>query len=150
MKTVLYLFLALILLPGIAFAESAYAIDFRPLVSEFVVPVQAGLLGILATWITTRLAGWLKLKQDDELRKVIETGMQKGLAFALSKLDDATKGVPLTFEVKNKIIADASNYAIGAAPDALKKLGVDKDTIEKAVAARLEVIVNPALPTPAI
>lgn len=143
-------------LPELAFAEGAtiaasaetYTINLRPLVSELVQPIAAAIGIVLATWISTRLAGWLKLQRDDGLRGVIDNVMQKGLAYGMSKLDDATKSAPLTFEVKNRIVADAANYAIAAAPDAMKKLGVTKDTIEKAVAARLELVVNPSLPTP--
>lgn len=160
MQVVLYLavaaLLALCALSGApAFAEGAtvpvaesWAINMRPLINEVVVPILAGLLGLLATWISTRLVGVLKLEHDDALRGIIENGMQKGIAYALSKLDDATKSMPLSFEVRSKIVADAANYVIGATPDALKKLGVTKDAIERAVAARLEIIVNPALPTP--
>jgi len=140
-----------------AFAEGAtapaiesYAIDFRPLVEAVLVPILGALTTALATWLSVKAAALLKLQADDRLRAVIDGALQNGLAFGLSKLDDMTKTVPLTLEVKNQVIADAANYAIAAVPDALKKLGVTREKVTDLAAARLEVIVNPALPTPAV
>ena len=114
---------------------AAHSIDLRPLISELVFPLVAGIGLWLATWISTRVAGWLKLSRDDIVRKYLEKALMLALDYGKSRLD---QGTPLTVSVKSKIVADAATYAVEHVPGALKHFGVDADGLKRMLAARLE------------
>lgn len=141
--------LFVILLPGLAAAADAAAsvsstvIDFAPVVNAVLVPLLLALLGVLGTWVLTKLKTWLNLQNNDALSGVLETAMQNGLAFAQSKIPGLVP-TAIAFDTKSTLIATAANYVIAHAPDTMKMLGVDQAALIQKLEARLSVNTTPA------
>lgn len=125
----------------IAYAQAAapatptFGIDLRPLLNEIVLPLAGAAAVWLATWISTRIAGWLKISRDDRVRAYLEKALLLGIDYGKSRLE---RGTPLTLQVKSQIVATAATYAVEHVPAALKHFGVDKDGLTRMLAARLE------------
>lgn len=111
------------------------AVDLRPLLNEVVLPLGTAIAVWLAGWITTRLAGFLKISRDDRVRAYLEKALLLAIDYGRSRLD---RGTPITVQVKSQIVADAANFAILHVPGALKHFGVDQDGLKRMLAARLE------------
>lgn len=123
-------------------APPAAPVDFAPLVNlafSFLVPV----VSVLAAWLSTKIARLLGLKSDNEIRRYIEPALQNALAYGQRQVGD----LPLTYDLKNQIVAAAVNYAISQVGDGLKKLGVDEDGIARMLHARLEANVSAQTPS---
>lgn len=124
-----------------AFAQAAapatptFGIDLRPLLNEIVLPLVGAAALWLATWLATRIAGWLKISRDDRVRAYLEKALLLAIDYGKSRLE---QGGPLTFQVKSQIVAAAANYAVEHVPGALKHFGVDQEGLRRMLAARLE------------
>lgn len=128
--------------PALAQTPAPTTIDFGPLLREVVMPFAVMLAGVLATWLSVRLAKWLGLKSDEEVRKYLEPVLQNALAYAQAKLDK----LPTTVATKNEIVAVAANFAIAHAADGLKFFKLDQEAVERMLRARLEANVSAQMP----
>jgi hypothetical protein len=138
LATLLAVVVAVMALPLEAFAQSAppaasTRIDFSPLIGEVLVPMLVALGGVLATWLTARLATWFKIADDAKIRELLESAIENGIALALSRLGNVSASI----EVRNQAVADAANYVIRATPDALKRFNVDPQALAEKIEARL-------------
>lgn len=136
-----------LILAGAATAQTtppapSTAINFAPLLNEVVWPLVIALAGVLATWLSAKLAKWLGLKNADEVRKYVEPALQNALAYGQA----ATGKLPLTVETKSQIVATAANFAIAHVADGLKMLGIDRDGLIRMLQARLEANVSAQIP----
>lgn len=118
-------------------------VDLAPLIREVALPIAVALGGVLATWLSAKLAGLLNIKRDDALAAKLEQAMKNGLAFAQSRVSDQIGSGPIAVEIKNEIVRDAARYAVGHVPDALKSLGVTPEVLAEKLTARLELNTTP-------
>ena len=119
-------------------------INVAPLINEVVIPIVVALAGVLATWLSTKLAALLGVKKDDALAARLEEAMKNGLAFAQSQLADKFDKGPIDIDVKNHLIASAADYASSHVPDTLKQLGIGPHELAEKLAARLQINTTPA------
>lgn len=80
----------------------------------------ATVLSSVVIWAVRRVTG---VQLDDRAKAVIETAMQNGLAYGLSRAGVTAEAVPVS--VKSQVLATALSYVTAHAPDAAKRLGVD-------------------------
>ncbi|HTE35720.1 MAG TPA: hypothetical protein VK634_06885 [Reyranella sp.] len=124
--------LAFIVLAGNTLAP-ATTVDLKPLLDQVVWPLVGAVLAALATFLTTKLAQWLKLKSSAMLQATVEAALNNGLQLAQAKV--ATLNIS-NIGVQSEIVAQAAAYAIARAPDALKSVGIDTTTPQGLAAVR--------------
>lgn len=135
--------LAVLLAPGlIALAQTAptapsTSIDFGPLVRDLVVPALGVLLTGVVAWALNK---WLGIQIKSQDGAIINDAIQNGIAFATSKIQT----IPLTVHTGSPVVADASNYVLQHAGEALKRLGVSPQDLAQKVVARY---LDPSVPT---
>ncbi len=128
-------------------------IDLAPLVHQVLLPIAVAVGGVLATWLAKKMADLLGVQRDDKLAARLEDAMQKGLAFAQSRLEKKIGQGPILLDVKHEIVAEATRYAVDQVPGTLKALNVTPEQLADKLAARLELNTTPpeksiAVPTP--
>lgn len=127
--------LAVLLAPGLAAlaqtapAAPATTVDFMPGIVNLVMPAVSILLVGIVAWALRKYLG-IQLASNDAV--IVNDALQKGLAFATSRLQT----IPLKVDVKSPVIADAANYALAHAPDALGRLGVSPEQLAEKLVAR--------------
>jgi hypothetical protein len=111
-------------------------------------PYIADLLGLLVVaalgYISTIAKAKLGISIDEGLRASLHQSAVTGINMALGQLNGRMDN--LSVDVKNKVLADALNYLVKAAPDAIKHFGLDekRDVLMDMLKAKLTV----ALPGP--
>ena len=109
-------------------------IDLSPIV-PVAVDLMAAILLAVGSWALARLARWLRLKGDDEVRVYLDTALLNGIELAKRRLKE--RGKNLTMATKREALAHATGYVIAQVPGALKRLKVDPAAVERAIEARL-------------
>tara|TARA_R110002074_G_scaffold393784_1_gene580648 strand:+ start:499 stop:864 length:366 start_codon:yes stop_codon:yes gene_type:complete len=112
-------------------------IDFGQLFPMFSETLLA-VLTALASFAAAKLCQWLKAKRDGELGAILDKALAMGIAFAMSRLTDWTKG-RMSLDVKSELAADAANYVLAHVPDAVKALRLDGEHLTRMIEARLQV-----------
>lgn len=130
--------------PAAASTIGSTVVDLGPLINAVAVPLVMALGSVLVTWLTAKAAAFLGLKANDERAAILEKAMQNGLAFAQSQLQAKIGAGPIPLDVKNEIIATAAGYAVAHAPEAMKTLGVDPESLAQKLEARLSLNTTPA------
>ena len=115
-------------------------VDLSPLISAAVEVVTLVLLAVGAIAIR-RLAAWLRLREDDEVRAYLETALRNGIDFAMRRLEERSSDLKL--ETKSETIAEATRYVVEQVPEAVKRLKLDQAAIERAIEARLPPVIRP-------
>jgi len=132
-----------ILLAGAALAQTSPApgttVDFGPVLVQIVMPAVGIIVSALAAWGVKKLADLAGIKADEKAIAVVNDVMQKGLAFATSKIGT----IPLKVDVRSPVIADAASYALAHGPDALKRLGISPEQLAEKLVARY---IDPSVP----
>lgn len=97
-----------------------------------------------------RLAAWLKLREDSEVRIYLNQALERGIDLALS---EARGRLPTYARLAPPELADAvdlaANYAKGRVPDALSRFRVDDVALRNMIAARLATRMAPPTAAPA-
>jgi hypothetical protein len=113
------------------------SIDLAPVIDGIVLPCLTAIIPIigaaLAAWLSAKLAAWLHLKSQDKLRDILLNVIDNGLSAATNR----AAALPLTIDVHNQKVADATQYVISHSPDAVKKLGLTPDAVRDMIVARL-------------
>lgn len=139
----------LLLLPAVGFAADDTKVNLSPFVSNVVWPILSALVLALGAWGVQKVSARLGIQNNQALANTVEQALTNGLALAQSRVGD----VPLTIDVKNKIVARAAQYALDHVPEAMGKLGIGKDALLEKLEARLALNTTPpeksvAVPTP--
>src|SRR4029453_12785682 len=127
-----------VLLPLAAMAQTAPTpvqppgIDLRPIFEQFVVLLITAIGPILIAWAVAELRRLTAVKQTESLQATAEELFANGLAIARSRF----AGVPMTIEVRNQILAEATNYVLTHGLNTMKKLKA-VDLIAEKLDARL-------------
>lgn len=127
-----------------ATAAHAETVDFAPIVTPAVeaIGTVVAALAVPLVWYGVKLLSAKLhisgLEIDAAQRAVVDQAMQKAIGFAVSKVQDMVKGKPLTIDVKNAMVAEAANFAIAHAPEALDHFGIGPDEIATKLKAMVE------------
>lgn len=141
MKAIIICF-ALIASADLAIAQEAAKIEIGGLYAV-VRPYIADLLGLAILAAIGFATKFIKDKFGIDIearhREALHSAAVTGLNTALSKFD--VKAAGITVEVKNRLIAEAANYAIKAVPDAIKffKLDEKRDDLKAIIEAKLQI-----------
>lgn len=116
--------------------ETNYIIDLAPILDV----VLQGLVVLITTligWGITKLTKKYNLDIDEKYREhlygSIEKAINYGTAVAKEKLKHKTE-----IDVRNAILAEATNYVLKGIPPTLKKLKLTEDRLRELVLAKLE------------
>lgn len=122
-------------------------VDFSPVLNPIIqgVGIVAGLTALPTMWF---VVNWLRSKmglasieKDNSLRMAVDMGMQKSVGSAISQVQEAVAGLPMTITTKNRVIAQAAAYAKDTMSDTLKAAGLDDPTrLANAIEARLGIM----------
>ena len=142
MKALTLICLALVASVDLAIAQEAAKIEIgglyatiRPYLADLVGLAVLAVIGVATKFIKEKFGIDIEAKHREALHSAAVTGLNT----ALSKFDIKAAGV--TIEVKNRLIAEAANYAIKAVPDAIKffKLDERRDDLKAIIEAKLQV-----------
>lgn len=102
-------------------------------ITEALVQLVAAVLLAMGTVVAKKLADWLKLSADDQVRAYLQTAIENaithGVALATQRGEDGSATAVLTH---------AARYVEGRVPDALKRLGIDQAGLDNLLHARLQ------------
>lgn len=112
----------------------------RPYIADLIGLAVVAAIGYISTIVKSRFGIEIEAKHREALHSAATTGINMALGQLDGRMDK------LSIDVKNKIIADALNYAIKSAPDAIAFFGLDakRDQLVDMLKAKLTV----ALPGP--
>jgi len=111
-------------------------IDLTPLANlglQILVPIVLAVGGLAIG----RVARWLHLSNESQLRDALQLAATNGAAFAMSQVGAIGAAGGLSVVVKSKVIAAGACYVLAHVPDAAKKLGASQAVIERLVEAKL-------------
>ncbi len=114
--------------------------SLRPYIADLFGLLVAAAVAYVAKIIKDRFGIEIEAKHRDALHSAAVTGINMALGQLDGRMDK------LSIDVKNKVLADAMNYAIKAAPDAMKYFGIDEKS--RMLADLLKAKLTVALPGP--
>jgi hypothetical protein len=114
-------------------------------------PILTGIVGavvfVLAGWVLAIGTKKLGISIDDSMRNSLQTAARNAAGLLLNQLGNQLSGKVI--DVKNPLVAQAANYVITHAPDAIDHFGLTPDVIAEKVLALLPQVANTATVTPA-
>lgn len=116
-------------------------VDFTPL-ANVLLDLAATAATVVGTWALSKLAKVAHVTLSQQNAKILETAMQSGINFALSKAEEYAKANAGAVPIKSDVVATAVNYVLPKVPDALAKLGVTKEGLAQRIEARLPLEAN--------
>lgn len=114
----------------------------RPMIADLLGLLVVAALGYISTLAKTRFGITIDKGMKDSLHASAVTGINMALGQLNGRLDN------LSVDVKNKVLADALNYLVRAAPDAIKHFGLDEK--QGALMDILKAKLTVALPGPSV
>ena len=103
-------------------------IDVSPLVDMGLVILMAT-TGIVLTWLAKKLNDWFGLEFNKKHREVLQGTLVLAINSEMSKIRNR-QGGKLYVENKETIGYDVISYLSTTIPDALKRFGIDPNTVE--------------------
>lgn len=110
-------------------------VDLAPLANAAII-VAAGVLTPVGAWLGMKVANWLHLRNDDKARAVLESAIQYGIQYGLSRAQEASRQ-GFDVDIKNETIASAVNYVAPKVPAAMARLKITPDSLAQIVETRL-------------
>jgi hypothetical protein len=103
--------------------------------------VAIGIFAVVLRGVGKAVVAWFeartKIQVDDSLRGLLHELCQRGLEYAMAVSERKLRDAQLTVDAHNVIVAEAANYVLAHAPDALAHFGLDRDGVIRMVTARL-------------
>lgn len=116
-----------------------YVMSILKYASPYIVQIMACIIFGLVLWVLKRFVTKLGIEADEKVRKYLIETLQVSIVYGKNKVDEELGSTDLTkVEVRNAIVAHASNYVINKVPDAVKKFNLKEEDIKDLVLARLE------------
>lgn len=110
------------------------AINLAPLLNVAIQIVALVALGFVPV-LVTKAASWLHIQNQSALLQRVVDIVDRGINYAQNIA--TTRAATVSIGVSNPLVADAANYVIAKAPDALKALKMDSTHVADLVLARL-------------
>lgn len=109
----------------------------QPLLDALLQLAASGVLA-LGGYAIARLAAWLKLREDSEVRAYFNQALEFAVDLALAEARGRLPTyVRLAAPEMNGVIERAAEYAREAVPDALARFDIKGDALRERIAARL-------------
>jgi hypothetical protein len=123
---------AVAVVPAPALAQDGSAIDFVPLVTEYLIPLVATVLSIVVGWAIKQGADLIGINKSSQLMQSLQGIVQQGVDYAEKRAKGlVAESGAAQIEVENKKVADASNYVLTQAPKWLRQAGVTDDQVRQ-------------------
>tara|TARA_R100001086_G_scaffold203463_4_gene119524 strand:- start:27 stop:413 length:387 start_codon:yes stop_codon:yes gene_type:complete len=103
---------------------------------EVVLSALAGLTAVGGFWLKKRLAHWLDLKEDSEVRSYLNAAIDNAVGYANAHARVAAEQNSTVVSRDEKVTIGA-NYVLGLVPDAAARFGLTQEGVERIVSARL-------------
>mgnify|MGYP006279170147 CR=1 FL=1 len=118
--------------PAPALAQEGGAIEFGPLLSEYLIPLVATVLSIVVGWAIKQGADLIGINKSSQLVANLQGIVQQGVDYAEKRAKGlVAESDAAQLEVENKKVADASNYVLTQAPKWLRQAGVSEDQVRQ-------------------
>lgn len=112
----------------------------RPMIADLLGLLVVAAIGYISTLAKTRFG----ITIDEGMRNSLHSSAVTGINMALGQLNGRMDN--LSVDVKNKVLADALNYLVKAAPDAMTHFGLNERS--KEIMDLLKAKLTVALPGP--
>jgi len=127
-----------------AFASPAFAatVDLSGVwgdVMSYVASIVGVAISALVGWVFMLLKTKIGLSIDDSMRASLQAAATNAAGLVLNKLGNALPG---SVEISNPLIAEAVQYVLKAAPDAIKHFGLTPDALAEKIVAALPQVAN--------
>lgn len=139
-----------------AYADDGSIVHFGPILKEFIKWTAAAFgtaLAATATAVLYRVFSYFGVQTTESQRNQLQGIIVNGLNDAATKAEAAIVANPkLDVDVKQKIIADAIDYAQRHGADTIKALGLDPNSGEAVAVIKARIataVADPNTPTPA-
>lgn len=113
------------------------------------VPYLAAAIGALISaavgWLVYLVNKKLGLSIDDSLRDSLQTAAANAAGLVLAGLGNRLSG--MTLDVRSELVADAVNYVLKAAPDAVAHFGLTPEAVAQKILALLPRVAGSAAAT---
>lgn len=131
----------LLLAAGVAYADTTVVVgDLWTGVVPYIVAAVGALISAAVGWLIVLVNKKLGISIDDSMRNSLQTAATNAAGLVLAQLGNQLSGVKV--DVKNQLVADAVNYVIRAAPDAVAHFGLTPDLIAQKIVALLPQVAN--------
>jgi hypothetical protein len=125
-----------VLVSAPAFAQGEVAVEG---IYNVVQPYLLAVVSVVATAIVGWLAELLRRKFNLDIeashREALQTALANGAGLLIAKAGAALAG--RTLDVKSAALAEAVNYVLQAAPDAVRYFGITPESVAEKIRARL-------------
>jgi hypothetical protein len=111
----------------------------------FIIAALGALISAAAGWLVYLINKKLGLSIDDSLRDSLQTAAANAAGLVLAQVGNRLAGV--TLDVRSALVADAVNYVLEAAPDAVAHFGLTPEAVAQKVLALLPRVAGPAATT---
>jgi hypothetical protein len=130
-----------------AMADTTIAVgDIWTGVMPYIVAAIGAVITFLVGWVLNLLKTKLGVSIDDSMRASLQTAAANAAGLVLNSLGNQLSGVKI--DVGNQFVADAVNYVIKAAPDAVAHFGLTPDEIAQKILALLPQVANTTTTSP--
>lgn len=131
-----------------AYADTTVAVgDLWTGLQPYIVAAIGALITAAVGWLIMLANKKLGISIDDSMRRSLQTAATNAAGLVLNQLGNQLSGVKV--DVKNQLVADAANYVIKAAPDAVAHFGLTPDAIAQKIVALLPQVANTTTPASA-
>lgn len=121
--------------PAFAQATAVPVGSLYDLLASFLTPIVGVVVAAIGGYLANLLRIKFGLQIEEQHRNAFQTALTNAAGLAIAKGKDIVGGK--TVDVKNPAIADAVNYVIKAAPDALKYFGITPASIAEKITAKI-------------
>lgn len=126
--------------PG-AYADTTIAVgDIWSGIVPYIVAAIGALISAAVGWLIYLVNKKLGISIDDSMRSSLQTAATNAAGLVLNKLGNQLAGTKI--DVKNQYVAEAVNYVLTAAPDAIKHFGLTPDLVAQKILALLPQVAN--------
>lgn len=131
----------LLLVATSAYADTTIAIgDIWSGIVPYIVAAIGALISAAVGWLIYLVNKKLGISIDDSMRNSLQTAATNAAGLVLNKLGNQIAGAKI--DVKNQYVAEAVNYVLTAAPDAIKHFGLTPDLVAQKILALLPQVAN--------
>jgi hypothetical protein len=124
-----------------AYADTTIAVgDIWSGVLPYIVAAIGAVITFLVGWVLNLLKTKLGVSIDDSMRASLQTAATNAAGLVLNQLGNQLSGTKI--DVGNQFVADAVNYVLKAAPDAVAHFGLTPDAIAQKILALLPQVAN--------
>lgn len=109
-------------------------------IAPYLVAAIGALISAALGWLIALINRKLGISIDDSMRASLQTAATNAAGLVLNQLGNSLQGKKI--DVGNQFVADAVNYVLKAAPDAVAHFGLTPEAIAEKILALLPQVAN--------